>query len=107
MRYEMTKGQAEHMIELVERCESEEAKALGIKVIGVNIGDGKFYDKGILYRIRDNGGFVMQTEPLTMEDHIVVVPNSGAALLPDNSIGDKSYTGMVNATAREITGNRL
>lgn len=92
MRYEMTKGEAEQMIELLEKAEAE-----GMKFQGFSFGDGKYYGKDLLYHIRDNGGFVKHTEPLTMEDHIVAVPNSGAVFFPDNS-----YMGMVNATAREV-----
>ena len=91
MRYEMTKEQAEHMIELLEKAEAN-----GMKFQGFSFGDGKYYGKDLLYHIRDKGGFVMQTEPLTMEDHIVVVPNNGLCYFPDNS-----YMGMVKATARE------
>ncbi len=96
MRYEMTKGEAERMIELLEKAEAN-----GMKFQGFSFGDGKCYGKDLLYHIRDNGGFVKHTEPLIMEDHIVAVPNNGLCYLSDNS-----YMGLVKATARTIRISR-
>ena len=62
-RYEITKSEAEQYIALYE-----EAEAKGFTVQGFSFGDGKYYSKEFLHKVRDNGGFVKQTEPLTAQE---------------------------------------
>lgn len=77
MRYEMTKAEAEHMIELVEKAEAD-----GMKFYCFSIrGDDKTYGRELLEAIRDNGGISIE-KPLP-EPHTVVVPASVFGL-PEN-----------------------
>ncbi len=95
MRYEVTKGEAEKILQF-----ADELKAHGMTFMGYSIGR-KCYTREFFEAVRDRGGFVIHEEPLTVEQHIVVAPANGIPLPPDNS-----YMGMVNTVAREITGSR-
>ena len=80
MRYEMTKDEAEHMIELVEKAEAN-----GMKFQCFSFRNGKkTYSRELLEAIRDNGGISIGEEEPLLEPHTVVVPAS-CFCLPENS----------------------
>ena len=91
MRYEITKGEAEKILQF-----ADEMKAHGMTFMGCNIGR-KCYTRKFLEAVCDRGGFVIRKEPLTVEEHIIAVPDNGLCYCPDDS-----YTGMVKATVREM-----
>ncbi len=92
MRYELTKSEAERFIRLCEKAEAN-----GFKVQGFSFGDGKYYSKEFLDYVLDNGGVVIQTESLTAQEHIVIVPNDGCYSPPRDS-----YTGIVKSVSKTI-----
>lgn len=92
MRYELTKSEAERFIRLCEKAEAN-----GFKAQGFSFGDGKYYSKEFLYVVRDNGGFVEQSKPLTAQEHIAIVPNDGYYSPPRDS-----YTEIVKLIASEM-----
>ena len=92
MRYEMTKGEAEKILQFADELES-----YGMTFQGFCCGGRKSYGRKFLEAVRDRGGFVIREEPLTVEEHIIAVPDNGLCYCPDDS-----YTGMVKATVREM-----
>ena len=95
-RYEMTKDEAEKILQFANELES-----YGITFQGFSFGDGKSYGRKFLEDVRDKGGIVIHEEPLTVQNHIVAVPDNGCRSFPHNS-----YMGMLRATAHEMTGSR-